>query len=204
MASVAGLLVDNNYDIKYKGQVTPDSVTTFTNKNSGDQSNFTIASSLWSASGTNAISIRNGPSPIAGQSLVAISPTVAEWKSPSLFPTQTQHQTTTGVVPITIVRATNCVPLDKGDGSYYIGGYITSYNPSNPPGATVNFEIIGSCIVQAGVVTNVQATLGGSSGATWSTNPVASASGLNFVLSAGDNGQPTMFFYDLYSIYHPF
>jgi len=61
-------------------QVTATNTVALTNKNLTDQSNFANASNLWSGSGTNAISIRNGPNPTAGQVLTATSPTTATWQ----------------------------------------------------------------------------------------------------------------------------
>ena len=87
MSSVSGLLVENNFPVKFSGLVTPDSVTTFTNKTITDSSNDVAANSLNTA--TSVVNVSNAPKPnLPGQALVANDTgDAATWQS-VLFPGQ--------------------------------------------------------------------------------------------------------------------
>ena len=87
MSSVSGLLVENNFPVKFSGLVTPDSVTTFTNKTITDSSNDVAANSLNTTSSV--VNVSNAPKPnLPGQALVANDAgDAATWQS-VLFPGQ--------------------------------------------------------------------------------------------------------------------
>lgn len=115
-------------------EVSTNNSVTMTNKTLVASTNNVTASSLWSSSGTNTISVRGAAAPFAGQVLTATNSTTATWQTPSGsggFPGTTLFTTSVNVLANSIPG--NIATFDTAgvNGQYFMKGDIISYNSDN-------------------------------------------------------------------------